>query len=167
MTKKVTGLGGLPQADLSFPDADKGYYCQCCGSFCKRYYRKMNANMAVTMCALFRKKKFGFIKVEEFMRVNGYQRSGDFPYLVHWGLLEKMSGKREDGSSKHGFYSLTNKGRQFVQRLITVQQTLIIYNGKCEGFEGPEINIEDALGKKFRYDELMGTGDRKIQSEVK
>ena len=143
------------QAVISFPNTDKGYFCECCGQYVKRYYRKINCNMAVTMIALFRKKKFGFIKIEEFMRVNGYQRSGDFPYLVHWGLLEKMPGKREDGSSKHGFYKLTDKGRQFVQEEITVPQTLIWYNGKAEGFEGREVSIRDALGKRFRYDELM------------
>lgn len=148
------------QNSIDFPDADKGYYCSCCGSFLKRYRRKLNANMACTMIALYRKKKFGFVRVEEFMRVNGYQRSGDFPYLVHWGLLEKMPGKREDGSVRTGFYKLTDKGRQFVLHQITVQQTLIIYNGKCEGFEGKEIAIDEALGKKFDYRELMGVDYR-------
>ena len=150
------------QGGIDFPDPDKGYNCPCCGQYVRRYYRKLNCNMAVTMIALFRKKKFGFIKVEEFMRVNGYQRSGDFPYLVHWGLLEKMTGKRDDGSSKNGFYKLTDKGRQFVTEQITVPQTLIWYNGRAEGFEGREIGIRDALGKKFDYQELM-KGDYTIQ----
>lgn len=136
-------------------NADKGFVCPHCGSFCKRYYRKLNSNMCVVMIALFRKKKFGFVKIEEFMRVGGYKRSGDFPYLVHWGLLEKMQGRREDGSASNGFYKLTDKGRQFVLCQITVPQTLIIYNAKCEGFEGRDVNIKDALGKHFRYDELM------------
>lgn len=154
----------LKQIGIDFPNADKGYVCPCCGQFVKRYFRKLNANMAITMIALFRKKKFGFIKVEEFMRVNGYQRSGDFPYLVHWGLLEKMTGERIDGSKKNGFYKLTEKGRQFVLEQIIVPQTLIIYNGKCEGFEGREISIKDALGKKFDYHELM-KGDYTIYTQ--
>lgn len=137
-------------------DPDKGYYCPHCGSYCKRYRRKLNANMAITMIAMYRKKKFGFIKVEEFMRVSGYTRSGDFPYLVHWGLLEKMDGKREDGSNHHGFYKLTDKGREFVMHRISVQQTMIIFNGTVEGFDGPEISIDQALGKKFNYREIMG-----------
>ena len=142
---------------------DKGFTCDCCGSFCKRYFRKMNCNMAMTMIALFRKKKFGFVRVEEFLRVNGYPRSGDFPYLVHYGMLEKMSGERADGSKKNGFYKLTDKGRQFVLEQIKVPQTFIIYNGKCEGFEGKEIGIVDALGKHFDYRELM-SGDYKMQT---
>lgn len=161
--KKIEGLGGLPQSAVTFPDADKGYNCPCCGTFLKRYYRKMNANMAVTIIAMYVKKKFGFIRVEEFLRLNGYQRSGDFPYLVHWGILEKMPGERIDGSKKTGFYKLTDKGRQFVKGEITVKQTMIFYKGKCEGFEGDEITIQQALGKKFDYRELMN-GDYKIQS---
>ena len=101
----------LEQTTMTFPDADKGYLCPCCGQLCKRYYRKLNCNMAMTMVALVRKKKFGFVPVEEFLRVNGYPRSGDFPYLVHYGMLEKMEGKRADGSKKNGFYKLTDKGR--------------------------------------------------------
>lgn len=120
--------------------------------------------MAMTMIALVRKKKFGFVPVEEFLRVHGYPRSGDFPYLVHYGMLEKMEGKRPDGSKKNGFYKLTDKGRQFVMKQITVPQTFIIYNGKCEGFEGREIGIEDALGKYFDYAELM-SGDYKMHTQ--
>lgn len=144
-------------------DPDKGFNCPHCGSFCKRYRRKMNANMAMVMVVLYRKKKFGFIKIEEFMRMSGYTRSGDFPYLTHWGMLEKMEGKREDGSKHHGFYKLTDKGRDFVMRKITAQQTMIIYNGNVEGFEGAEITIEDALGKKFNYREIMGE-DYRVQT---
>jgi len=150
--------------EIQFPDADKGYNCPCCGSFIKRYYRKLNCNMAMTMIALFRKKKFGFVRVEEFLRLNGYPRSGDFPYLVHWGLLEKMPGKRTDGSTRHGFYKLTDKGRQFVLKQITVQKTLIYYLNKAEGFEGDQIDIVAALGKKFDYRELMD-GDYTIQKQ--
>lgn len=148
---------------MDFPDADKGYNCPCCGQLVKRYFRKMNCNMAMTLVALYRKKKFGFVRVEEFLRVNGYPRSGDFPYLVHYGMLEKMTGERADGSKKNGFYKLTDKGRQFVLEQIKVPQTFIIYNGKCEGFEGKEIGIVDALGKYFDYRELM-SGDYKMQT---
>lgn len=153
----------LPQSELTFPNADKGYNCPCCGQLCKRYYRKLNCNQAMTMIALFRKKKFGFVRIEEFLRVHGYPRSGDFPYLVHWKLLEKMEGKRTDGSNRNGFYKLTDKGRQFVMEQIKVPQTLIYYNGKCEGFEGKEVGIREALGKKFDYRELL-EGDYKMYS---
>lgn len=101
--------------------------------------------------------------IEEFMRINGFHRSGDFSYLVHWRLLEKMEGKRPDGSKKNGFYKITDKGVRFVKQEITVPQTLIIYNGKCEGFEGDQVSIKDGLGKRFDYAELM-KGDYTIQS---
>lgn len=151
------------QGSIDFPDADKGYYCPSCGQFCKRYYRKMNSNMAVVMIALYRKKKFGFVHIEEFMRVLGYKRSGDFAYLVHWGFLEKLVGDRPDGSKRNGFYKLTGRGLMFVEKKTTAKRTLIIYNGKCEGFEGDEITIVDALGKHFDYAELM-KGDYTIQN---
>lgn len=33
----------------------------------------------------------------------------------------------------------------------------MILNNKFEGFKGKELFIKDVLGKKFNYDELMGT----------
>lgn len=161
--RRVTGLGELKQQAMTFPDKDKGYNCECCGQFVKRYYRKMNSNMAMVMIMLVRKKKFGFIHIEDFMRGLGFHRSGDFSYLVHWKLLEKMGGERPDGSKRNGFYKITDLGRKFVNKEVAMQQTLIIYNSKCEGFEGPFIDIEHALGKKFDYAELM-KGDYTIQS---
>lgn len=154
----------MKQKSFDFPNPDVGYKCPCCGQLCKRYYRKMNANMAMTMIVLYRKKRFGFVRVEEFLRVHGYPRSGDFPYLVHYGMLEKMVGERADGSKKNGFYKLTDKGRQFVLGQITVPKTFIFYNGKFEGFEGDEIDIKQALGKAFDYRELMD-GDYTIHTK--
>lgn len=163
MNERQTKRVELIQKGIDFPDADKGYNCPCCSQFCKRYYRKLNVNMALVLIMLVRKKKFGFMPIEEFMRVNGFHRSGDFSYLIHWGLLEKMTGERPDGSKKNGFYKITEKGIRFVKEEITVPQTLIYYLGKCEGFEGGEIGIREALGKKFDYTELM-KGDYTIQT---
>lgn len=158
----VNGLGSLEQNSLDFPNADRGYICPTCGSFCKRYFRNLNSNMALTMVVLFNRKKFGFIHIENFLRQHELPRSGDFPYLIHWGLMQKMEGKRPDGSSRNGFYKLTDKGRQFVKGEITVKKTLIIYKNKAEGFEGPETDIKEALGTRFDYNQLMN-GDFTMQ----
>ncbi len=93
----------------------------------------------------------------------GYKRSGDASYLVHYGLIERMDKKREDGSPRNGMYKITGRGIMFVENKSTVKRTFIIYNNRHEGFEGDEINIKDALGKKFDYRELM-EGDYKMQS---
>ncbi len=145
----------LPQTAITFPDADKGYSCPHCGSYCKRYFRKFNSNMAVALIFLYRNREKGFVHLENLMIESGFKRCGDASYLRHYKLIEAFSGQREDGSSRNGHYKITGRGIMFVEKKMKVQGTYIIYNNKHEGFEGDEIDIEQALGKKFDYRELM------------
>ena len=135
---------------------DKGYYCPCCQQYCKRYTRNFNSNMALVIAALHKRQVFSFVHIERWLQVEGFKRCGDFSYLTHFGLLEKAEGKRDDGSSRNGFYKLTKRGIMFAEGEITVLSKFKIFNNKFEGFEGKEITIKDALGIKFNYDELMG-----------
>lgn len=154
----------LEQQSLGFPDADKGYTCPHCGQFCKRYFRKFNSNMALALIVLYRNREKGFLHLENTMIQAGYKRSGDASYLRHYGLIEKKEGKRDDGSTRNGMYKITGRGIMFVEGKTEVRSTCIIYNNKHEGFEGREITIQEALGKKFDYRELM-EGDYTIQTK--
>lgn len=147
-------------------DIDKGYICQCCGCFVKRYTRSFNSNMAMCLLLLYKFNERGFVKVEDFLIRNGQKRCGDFSYLVHYGFLEKQVGKREDGSSRNGYYKLTGRGMMFVEGKLTAPEKFMILNNKFEGFKGREITIREALGKAFNYDELMGKPNPKTQSEL-
>lgn len=136
-------------------NADKGFICPCCGSFVKRYKRKLNSNMALVLIHLYRAGIKDFIHVEQFMSYKNLPRSGDFHKLVHWGLLDKKIAKRDDGSNRNGYYKLNDRSIEFVLGRYKCQEKAIIYNGKLEGFEGELITIKDALGDKFNYNELM------------
>lgn len=146
---------------------DKGFICDCCGSFCKRYTRTFNANMAVCLILLYRFNMNGFVKVEDFLIKNGQKRYGDFSYLVHYGFLEKQKGKREDGSNRNGYYKLTGRAIMFVEGKIKAREKFMILNNKFEGFAGEEIDIRKALGKKFNFDELMGKFSPRTHKEQK
>ena len=143
------------QSNFSFPDASKGYFCSCCGSYVKLYKRSFNSNMALCLIALYRHTKGEFVKVEKFLSDNGYQRCGDFSYLRHYGFIEAKKEKREDSSPKNGFYRITGIGRLFVEGKEKAKEKFLIQNNKLLGFEGKDLNIYEALGNKFNYDELM------------
>jgi len=164
MSKAVKGLGSLPQTGFDFPDPDKGYKCSCCGQLVKRYFRKFNSNMALALIILYRNKDKGFIHLENTMKELGYKRCGDASYLRHYRLIEKKEGNRDDGSPRNGMYKITGIGIMFVEGKSKVQSTFIISNNKHEGYEGDDITIQDALGKKFDYTELM-KADYTIQKQ--
>lgn len=138
-------------------DYDKGFKCPHCGAFCKRYTRSFNSNMALALLLLYKFNIRGFVKVEDFLIQQGRKRCGDFSYLVHYGFLEKQVKKRKDGSNRNGFYKITGRGIMFCEQKIMAHEKFMILNNKFEGFKGKEITIKEALGKKFNYDEMMGT----------
>lgn len=152
------------QSNINFPNPDTGYRCSCCGQFCKRYYRHFNSNMAIALIVLYRNLDKGFVHLENLMKEAGYKRCGDASYLRHYRLIEKKEGKREDGSPRNGMYKITSAGIMFVEGKTKVKKKYIIYNNKHEGFEGDEITIQDALGTKFDYRQLMD-GDYTIQTQ--
>lgn len=132
-----------------------GYTCECCGSYVKTYVRNMNCNMAILLVRLYKHNEMGFTHIEKFLSKHGYPRCGDFSYLTHYGLLEKKIGDREDGSNRNGFYKITGRGLAFVSGALTVHSKFKMFNGKFMGFEGEQIDIKTALGRKFDYAQLM------------
>jgi hypothetical protein len=134
---------------------EKNLRCECCGRLMVIYHRPINSNMAFTLLQLYRHKEFNFVHVERWLKEKGYPRSGDFHKLIYWGFLEKKHEEREDGCKYNGYYKITGRGIMFCENKITAKEKAQIYNNKFLGFEGKEITIQDALGKKFNYSELM------------
>jgi hypothetical protein len=147
-------------------DYSKGFKCEHCGSYVKEYRRSLNSNMAVAMLALYLNgKENSFIKVEEFLIKNGYPRCGDFSYLRFYGFLEPLKEKREDGSSRNGYYRLTAIGRLFVEGKVLAFEKFKILHNTFTGFEGNEISIKQALKEKFDYDALMGNNGNNFKTD--
>lgn len=143
------------QPTISFPDADKGYTCPCCGSFVKTYHRSFNSNMGVALIVLYHNKQLGFVHLENLLSEKGYKRCGDASYLKHYGLIEALSEDRSDGSSRNGKYKITGRGILFCETKLTVKAKFLMKQNKCLGFEGEDVNILDVLGEKFDYRKLM------------
>lgn len=137
-------------------DIRAGYKCDCCGQFVKAYCRPLNSGMALVVLLI---SKFGN---KEFFHVEGWLKSigrpelrADFHKLRFWGLLEAKIENREDGSKRNGYYRITGRGLMFAECKLTVPKKVVLLNNKFEGFEGEEINIKQALGSKFNYQEMM------------
>ncbi len=135
----------------------KGYRCQCCQQWVQTYHRRVNANMAIAAICVYRHGGGKFVHVENLLQEKGYKRCGDFSYLTHLGVFQKMEGKRPDNSKRNGHYRLTAFGTLFVEGKATVKEKFLIYNNNCTGFEGKDITIKEALGEKFSFEILMNS----------
>jgi hypothetical protein len=158
----------LRQAQRVLADnLDHGTVCRCCGQYAKRYRRKLTSGLAYALIYINRGVVDGgpwmrgdWIHVENLFKAGPHHglpapRGGDYAKLRFWGLLEKKAVRRDDGSSRGGLWKVTAKGRNFLNHLSVEPSYAVVYNGICEGLGGKTINIEQALGRKFNYQELM------------
>jgi hypothetical protein len=157
---------------------DRGAVCPCCNQLVRTYRRKLNSEMARWLLWLTRTweqqdkarygstPRFGFDRRFEEGTATGVWidvkqspvRGGDYAKLLYWKLVEqkpKTDDKKDTKDS--GLWRPTHKGLDFVYRRVQVPSHAYVYNSRVLKFESTLIGIEDALGAKFSYAELMAS----------
>lgn len=149
-------------------ETPEGATCPCCKQYVKAYRRKIHSQMAHCLIRFWRRWQGTFAAVEgvyksfpAFAREAKFTaaQSGDFAKLQLWGLIEPETGTRPDGSGRTGFWRVTNYGKAFVKGGADAHEFCLVYNGQKQGFGGKRVSIQDCLGSKFDYAELMGGGN--------
>lgn len=130
---------------------EEGVVCPCCEQLAKRYPRTIYSTMAASIIAIYRAAGREWIHIPTLL---DRRAAADVPKLRHWGLLEEEMTLREDGG-RAGFWRLTEAGVAYVIGNRHVPKTAYVYNNEVLGYEGPQVSIQDALGTKFDYRELM------------
>lgn len=131
----------------------EGATCPCCKQYVKCYHLKVPGTAVRDLINLYRKTHGGrgYLHVNEF--ANLVARS--FAKLEFWGLIESKENE-DDKKRTSGMWTLTEKGRQFVRNDITIPKYAYLYNGRLVKFGEEQVGIEEAVGHKFDYQELMG-----------
>lgn len=144
--------------DILRTKLEKGVNCPCCQQFVKSYRRKITSTMAYGLIMLYEKHGLSEFHLEKSLIESNLIKTvrSDFPKLRYWKLINQLAGKRNDGSSRNGYYQITDHGLQFVKDMIDVEKYIYIYNNTPYKKSSDEfISIKDALGQKFNYDELV------------
>ena len=137
-------------------NAEDGAPCPCCGRLVKLYKRKLHSEMAAFLCRLVGRWLVDpkYYSTRELCPATS-KSSTDGSYLVHWGLVEKEPAQNSSGG-KAGMYRPTAEGVAFAQRKTSVLSHIHMLCGDVIGFGPKRITIDQALGDKFDYYELMG-----------
>lgn len=153
-TAEVSTRSDLADARAHVQDAmwQKGTQCPCCDQLAKAYKRKLLGQMVSWLIKLsvYSGPDRNWINVEKVPT-----RGGDYAKLEYWDLIEH---KANDDSLKKdsGFWRPTIQGHNFIFGRVHVASHVYVYDGKFLGFADTTVGIQDALGKKFNYRELMG-----------
>lgn len=129
-----------------------GEKCPCCGQYAKIYRRSIHASLARSLIRLHQAAKNsegGWVHVP-----TAIGPACEIGKARYWGLVEEATVKRDDGGRK-GYWRLTPDGQAYVRGHKAIPRYALLYDGRCLGFEGPLVDIRDALADRFDYKKLM------------
>lgn len=142
----------------------QGAHCVLCTQLAKVYYRSLGASMAYVLCLLDRETAPGeWVHVQNLLGKkqlpSAVAASGDYAKLRYWGFIEAQDREREDGSSRNGFWRITDKGRSFARGETRTPSRAVVYADKFLRLDDKKtVSIREAFGKRFNYDDLMSEG---------
>lgn len=135
---------------------EDGVECPCCSQYVKLYKRRMNKQMAKSLVLLSNETGWFHLDEAKDKRKFPTALAVDFAKLRFWGLIEQAEGVRIDGSTRSGFWRITNHGRMFINLEVSVKSHVKIYNNASYGLTGDYVLIDEVLcSEGFNYQELM------------
>ena len=154
----------LVEARQQFNNAikDKGVNCPCCGRWGKINGYQITSTQVMGMLWMlnnFRKSEWIDIGKAHKMIL----RSKPLATLRHWELVEKKPKDLKEDKRASGLWRLTPKGRDFLRKKIALPKYAFVFNSRLVKYSKQEIDVVQALGKKFSYEEVMKTKYRTIK----
>jgi len=125
--------------------------CPTCGHYYRNYKRKLSSNMVRFLISLVNK----YENKQQYVHYRKLPFKGrDYNYLAHWGLAETYDMKTPKKNNS-GWWCPTKLGIDFVNNLVTVPSYLVICCNQIVDVSKNQVNVIDALGIHFNYQELM------------
>ena len=139
----------------------EGSACPCCGQMAKAYTRTLNAPMARFLIWLVRafEAQPRWYNIHEAPLIQGRRGGGDYGKLAHWGLIVLAASDTEEDQRTSGQWQPTAKGRRFVHGKVQVPAQVVLYDNRVLGWSEAWVSVEQALGKKFSYVDLMRSSE--------
>lgn len=134
---------------------DKGD-CPCCGRYAQVYKRQVNSTCVVKLIKCFKLGGETEYVHGGAVHIHGMSGAGDFSVAKYWGLLEQKYHEPDEKKSS-GYWRLTEKGIDFIGKLITIPKYALVFDDQLIRLEGEQVSIVDCLGEKFNYAELMAS----------
>lgn len=134
-----------------------GNQCDCptCGRHAQIYRRKFHSSMALQLIQLHRLGGAkDYIHASKLI-MPGVTGSGDFSKAKYWGLIHPKPATDEEPGKASGMWILSDAGEQFVRGTLRIPSEVLVFDDRVEGQSAETISIQEALGSKFNYHELM------------
>lgn len=133
----------------------KGVKCPCCNQLCMLYDRKIDRDLSLSLIKIYKLQQDtgkSWVHVQNELKFT----SGNYGKLRFWGLLVPRGDEPEKDTKTSGYWSITELGKKFVNGKVSIPKSVLVYDNKKYGQSDKLVTIQEALGKKFSWSELMG-----------
>jgi hypothetical protein len=118
--------------------------CPCCDKPSGHQRKNFSKGMAISLRHLYREGD-GWVKPSRDLSHNTSSWAAG---LRHWGLIESLVPVSKARGKDTGYYRITDKGRQFVEGLITLPSYVILTRQQeVVGFAGEEVSLTAILAE--------------------
>ena len=134
-----------------------GLPCPACTQNVQLFERKLNTGITLFLIGLYKLDPTGehYHHAKEILaKIGGFTTSRDYSILKYWELMQ-ASLNDDETKRTSGYWQITQLGIDFVEGNATVLSHAKVFNKKCYGLTGEQIDVKTALGNKFDYTELM------------
>ena len=136
---------------------EKGATCPLCHQYAKLYKRKLNAGMAKFLLDFYKLGRHDkFHHIANLLHFQTKTSGTDFYLLKFWGLIQDRPKDPDSDTKTSGYWQITDHGIAFVRCEVKLKSHVCLYGGRFFGFEGQDVTIDQCLGDRFSYSELMG-----------
>ena len=126
----------------------QGAICPCCDRKGKVYRIKLHRTFAYALrWTYLNGEKDGWVDVQN-KGPRFILKSKNYGMLTHWGMLESAG-------NRSGLWRVTQKGKDFMDNLITVPSSIFIYDNKAWGESDEQVSFQGCFKEAFDYDEMM------------
>lgn len=130
-------------------------YCAECHQLVKLYPRALRGSI---LQVLFRLAYLGMHNEEYYppdaiLTSLAMTRARDFPILRFWGFVEQPD---PEDRERRGCWRITALGRMFVQGVVKVQRTALVFDNRCYGFEGDTVTFAEMAAEPLNLEEILG-----------
>lgn len=144
--------------------------CPCCEQNVQLYHRKLSTGMVAELVELYRmhqetvngtmnypntlkvlKGTTGIVWIHRDLFV-GKKGSGDYAKMRFWGLIVPKD-TRSPTENASGYWAITGKGIDFVEKKIQVPDSVFVYANKLHSVSANMIGLGET--SNFNYQDLM------------
>lgn len=144
-----------------------GVVCPCCHQVVRMVEKELSSTMAYVLILMYRhfQSSSDWLDMSQYLAnmvaIGSEVKGGEWSKLKFWTLIvERQPEKKSVLNPKppvktQGMYRLTDRGTSFVLGKLKVPKSLWLYNGHVIEANKKSVDIQECLGKDYKYEDLI------------